>query len=68
MAGVETVYAWGFRDQFTLLVLDFDTVVVATSSSQPGDTGRRHTPDFCDLLEDHVVRPLAPRNTLEAGD
>ena len=68
MAGVETVYAWGFGGQFILLVPDRDTVVVTTSSSQPGDTRRRHTRALYDLLEDHVVRPLAPSSAVLAVD
>ena len=59
MAGLPTVYAWGYGGQFILLVKDLDLVVVTTSSSQPGDTRRRHTRQLYNLLEFNVVQPAA---------
>ena len=55
MAGVDTAYAWGFGGQFILLAPDLDLVVVTTSSSQPGDTRRRHTRALYNLLEYQVI-------------
>jgi CubicO group peptidase (beta-lactamase class C family) len=57
MAGVRTVYAWGYGGQFILLVRDLGLVVVTTSSSQPGDTRRQHIRALYDLLEDKIVEP-----------
>ena len=57
MAGLETVYAWGYGGQFILLVPDLQMVVVTTSSSQPGNTRRRHTRALYDLLENQIVQP-----------
>lgn len=64
MAGLPTVYAWGYGGQFILLVRDLDLVVVTTSSSQPGDTRRNHTRELYNLLEFTVVQPAAS----SAGD
>jgi CubicO group peptidase (beta-lactamase class C family) len=65
MAGVQTAYAWGFGGQFILLVPDLGMVVVTTSSSNPGDTRRRHTRALYDLLEDQVVQAAASRIQLQ---
>ncbi len=57
MAGIPTAYAWGYGGQFILLVKDLGLVVVTTSSSEPGDTRRRHIRSLYDLLEDDIVAP-----------
>ena len=57
MAGLQTAYAWGYGGQFILLVEDLGLVVVTTSSSQPGDTRRRHIRALYNLLEDKIVQP-----------
>ena len=57
MAGVETAYAWGYGGQFILLVRELGLVVVTTSSSQPGETRRRHIRGLYDLLEERIVAP-----------
>ena len=59
MAGIRTAYAWGYGGQFILVARDLGLVVVTTSSSQPGDTRRRHIRALYDLLEDKVVAPAA---------
>jgi CubicO group peptidase (beta-lactamase class C family) len=59
MAGLPTVYAWGYGGQFILLVRELDLVVVTTSSSEPGDSRRRHTRDLYRLLEFEIVQPAA---------
>ena len=64
MAGLPTVYAWGYGGQFILLVRDLDLVVVTTSSSEPGDTRRRHIRELYNLLEYEIVQPAAT----SAGD
>jgi CubicO group peptidase (beta-lactamase class C family) len=55
MAGLPTVYAWGYGGQFILLVEDLDLVVVTTSDSNPGDTRRRHIRSLYALLEHEIV-------------
>ena len=57
MAGLPTSYAWGYGGQFILLVPELDLVVVTTSSSQPGDTRRRHIRSLYRLLEFEIVQP-----------
>lgn len=61
MAGLQTAYAWGYGGQFILLVKDLGLVVVTTSSSQPGDTRRRHINDLYNLLEHKIVEPAVRR-------
>ncbi len=65
MAGLPTVYAWGYGGQFILLVKDLQLIIVTTSSSQPGDTRRRHTRNLYNLLEYKIV---APAVRLGGGD
>lgn len=57
MGGLDTAFAWGYGGQFILLVPDLELVVVTTSSSQPGDTRRRHIRDLYRLLEGDIVTP-----------
>ena len=57
MAGIPTAYAWGYGGQFILLAKDLGLVVVTTSSSQPGNTRRRHIRTLYDLLEEKIVAP-----------
>ena len=57
MAGIQTTYAWGFGGQFILLAKDLDLIVVTTSSSQPGDTRRRHTRALYELIEEKIIAP-----------
>lgn len=71
MAGVPTAYAWGYGGQFILVAKELDLVIVTTSSSQPGDTRRRHIRALYDLLEDKIVAPAsraaAPRRNIPAS-
>ena len=64
MAGIPTVYAWGYGGQFILLVRDLDLVVVTTSDSNPGDTRRRHIRSLYDLLEHEIVAPAAAASSI----
>jgi len=68
MAGIQTIYAWGFGGQFILLAKDLGLVVVTTSSSQPGDTRRAHTRALYDLLEDRIIAPAAGAVTIPVSD
>jgi CubicO group peptidase (beta-lactamase class C family) len=63
MAGIPTAYAWGYGGQFILVAKALDLVVVTTSSSQPGDTRRRHIRALYDLLEDKIVAPASTATT-----
>ena len=59
MAGIPTAYAWGYGGQFILVAKELNLVVVTTSSSQPGDSRRRHIRALYDLLEEKVVAPAS---------
>lgn len=58
-AGFTAPYAWGYGGQFIVLVPDLDLVVVATSSSTPGDDRRSHTRQLYRLIEDLVIERAA---------
>lgn len=58
-AGFTAPYAWGYGGQFIVLVPDLDLVVVATSSSTPGDDRRSHTRGLYRLIEDLVIERAA---------
>lgn len=59
MAGFRVPYAWGYGGQFIVLVPELDLVIVTTSSSQPGDSRRRHTRRMYDLVEHEIIAPAA---------
>lgn len=59
MGGHAAYYAWGYGGQFIFVVPDLDLVVVTTSSSNPGNRRRGHLRRVYDLVEDHVVKPIA---------
>ncbi len=54
-AGFDSPYAWGYGGQFIVLVPELDLVVVATSSSEPGDTRRAHMRSLYRLIEHGIV-------------
>lgn len=68
MAGIEVTYAWGYGGQFILVAPALDLVVVTTSSSEPGDSRRRHTRELYRLLERRIVEPLRNLRTETAVD
>lgn len=68
MAGIEVTYAWGYGGQFILIAPALNLVVVTTSSSEPGDSRRRHTRNLYDLLERRIVEPLRIIETGTAVD
>ncbi len=55
MAGHQVYYAWGYGGQFIFLVPDLKMVVVATSSSSPGQGRRQHQRTLYDLIEHDLV-------------
>jgi CubicO group peptidase (beta-lactamase class C family) len=59
LAGHRGYYAWGFGGQFIFLFPDLDMVVVTTSSDSPGAGRRDHLGEVYDLVEDHIVVPVA---------
>ena len=59
MAGHATFYAWGYGGQFIFLIPDLDLVVVTTSASTPGEGRRGHLRRIYEIVESHIVRPVA---------
>jgi len=59
MAGFETPYAWGYGGQFIILVPELDLVVVTTSSSTPDQDRRGHRQNIQQLVENHIIKPVA---------
>ncbi len=68
LAGHRGYYAWGFGGQFIFLFPDLDMVVVTTSSDSPGAGRRDHLGDVYDLVEDHIVIPVAEAQRALAAD
>jgi len=68
LAGHRSYYAWGFGGQFIFLIPDLDLVVVTTSSDAPGAGRRDHLGDVYDLVEDHVVVPVAAAQRSVSSD
>lgn len=59
MAGYQVPYAWGFGGQFIFLVPELDLVVVSTSSITLENERRSHRFTVMDLVERHIIAPLA---------
>jgi CubicO group peptidase (beta-lactamase class C family) len=59
LGGFRTYYAWGYGGQFIFLVPDLDLVAVTTSSTAPGGDRRDHLGGIYDLVEDHIILPMA---------
>ena len=58
LAGHPTYYAWGYGGQFIFVIPDLDSVIVATSSPNPGDGRRTHRRELDALLEQQLVPAL----------
>ena len=58
LAGHPTYYAWGYGGQFIYIIPDLDSVIVATSSPNPGDGRRTHRRDLDALIERQLVPAL----------
>ncbi len=59
LAGRAVYYAWGYGGQFIFVVPDLETVMVVTSSTEPGRGRRIHVAGVYDLVEG-VVAKLSP--------
>jgi len=61
LAGMQVPVAWGYGGQLIFVVEPFDLVVVATADSQPGDGRYMQLRGIYDLVETHILAPLADR-------
>jgi CubicO group peptidase (beta-lactamase class C family) len=59
MADRAVYYPWGYGGQFVFVVPSEELVVVTTSDSNPGDGRQQHLRRIYDLVEDHIVDPVA---------
>jgi CubicO group peptidase (beta-lactamase class C family) len=57
--GHQACFAWGYGGQYILVFRDLDLVVVATSSTAGDDERRGHRRLLFDLIEQHVLEPVA---------
>ena len=55
LAGHRTYYAWGYGGQFIFVIPDLDSVIVATSSPNPGAGRRHHRRQLDELIECWLV-------------
>ena len=58
LGGHPTYYAWGYGGQFIFIIPDLDSVIVATSSPNPGDGRRPHRRGLDALIERQLVPAL----------
>jgi CubicO group peptidase (beta-lactamase class C family) len=58
-AGSQACFAWGFGGQYILVFRDLDLVIVATSDPGVSDERRGHRRMLFDLIEQHLLQPLA---------
>jgi CubicO group peptidase (beta-lactamase class C family) len=57
--GRTACFAWGFGGQYILVFRDIDLVIAATSSTTVSDERRGHRQMLFDLIERHVLDPIA---------
>jgi CubicO group peptidase (beta-lactamase class C family) len=57
--GHRACFAWGFGGQYIMVFRELDLVVVATSSTTVSDERRGYRRQLFDLLETHILPPLA---------
>ena len=55
----QTCFAWGFGGQYIFVFRDLGLVIVATSSTAVDDERRGYRRELFDLIEQHVVGPIA---------
>jgi CubicO group peptidase (beta-lactamase class C family) len=68
LGGHRVYYAWGYGGQFIFVVPTLDLVVVTTSSTAIGRDRRGHLNGIYDLLEDHIILPIAAASSATAAD
>ncbi len=66
LAGHPTYYAWGYGGQFIFVVPDLETVIVVTSSPNPGAGRRNHRRELDDLIDCNLA-PAIRRALAEAA-
>ena len=54
-------FAWGFGGQYIMVFRDLDLVIVVTSSTAVSDERRGYRRQLFDLIEQHVLAPIAGR-------
>ena len=52
-------FAWGFGGQYIFVFRELDLVIVATSSTAVSEERRGHRRRLFDLIEQHVLQPIA---------
>ena len=57
--GGTACFAWGYGGQYILVFRELDLVVTATSSTAVSEERRGHRRRLFDLIEEHVLQPLA---------
>jgi CubicO group peptidase (beta-lactamase class C family) len=57
--GATGCFAWGYGGQYIFVFRDLDLVVVVTSSTAVSEERRGHRRRLFDLIEEHVLRPVA---------
>ena len=66
IAGHPAYYAWGYGGQFIFVIPDLDSVIVATSSPNPGDGRRQHRRDLDALIERYLVPAIRKASRTQA--
>ena len=61
IGGHDTCFAWGYGGQYVFVVADLDLVIVTTASPDVSEERRGHRRELFDLLDQHVIQPLATR-------
>lgn len=67
LAGHRTYYAWGYGGQFIFVVPSLESVIVATSSPNPGQGRRHHRRELDALLERQLVPAIRRARALRGG-
>jgi CubicO group peptidase (beta-lactamase class C family) len=61
LGGHDTCFAWGYGGQYVFVVPDLDLVIVTTAAPDASEERRGHRRQLFDLLDQHVIQPLAER-------